>query len=165
MIPKNLIGVAAEMAVASELCRRGIYAQLTFGNLKRVDLLIFHADEKSPLLIEVKSKQGSVWPNCKGISKDKSILIFVDFQYKNDLERPDFYILTVDDWKNYLKKIVEDNPHKEIKISSNNVLIWTKQIKNGKAYEGVAVDPKEISMHKEKWEKIVVGQGTEKEHD
>ena len=31
-ISRECIGLAAEFAVASELCKRGIYAQLTFGN-------------------------------------------------------------------------------------------------------------------------------------
>jgi len=38
-ISKECIGLAAEFAVASELCKRGIYAQLTFGNKKRTDRL------------------------------------------------------------------------------------------------------------------------------
>ena len=40
-IDKSILGVAGEFAVASELCKRNIYAQLTLGNQKRVDLLVF----------------------------------------------------------------------------------------------------------------------------
>ena len=39
-LEKETLGLAAEFAVASELCRRGIYAQLTLGNRKRTDLLV-----------------------------------------------------------------------------------------------------------------------------
>jgi len=35
-----MVGTAAEFAVASELGRRNVYAQPTFGHLKRTDLLI-----------------------------------------------------------------------------------------------------------------------------
>lgn len=62
-ISRHTIGLAAEFAVASELGRRSIYAQLTLGHLKRTDLLIFGKDNKL-LKIEVKAKQGREWPNC-----------------------------------------------------------------------------------------------------
>ena len=39
-IPKDKLSLAGEYAVASELCRRGIYAQLTLGTRKRTDLLV-----------------------------------------------------------------------------------------------------------------------------
>lgn len=37
---KELVGLSGEYAVASELCRRGVYAQLTLGHHKRTDLLV-----------------------------------------------------------------------------------------------------------------------------
>jgi hypothetical protein len=56
--------------------------------------------EKGKLLrIEVKGKQGDQWPNCKGIPNEQSILVLVDFEKKEVTQRPDFYILTVSDWK------------------------------------------------------------------
>jgi hypothetical protein len=36
-ISKSTLGLAADYAVASELCRRNIYAQPTFGHQKRTD--------------------------------------------------------------------------------------------------------------------------------
>lgn len=79
-MPKELLrgtlGIAAEYAVASELCRRGIYAQLTLGHQKKTDLLVFF--ESGQLArIEVKAKQGREWPNCKGISRSDTYLVFV----------------------------------------------------------------------------------------
>ena len=81
IMDKDKVGIAAEFAVASELARRNIYAQPTFGHLKRTDLLIL-ANSGSLLRIEAKGKQGSQWPNCKGISDSKSILVLVDFAKK-----------------------------------------------------------------------------------
>jgi hypothetical protein len=46
LISRNTLGLAAEFAVASELCRRNVYAQLTLGHQKRTDLLIFGANDK-----------------------------------------------------------------------------------------------------------------------
>jgi hypothetical protein len=43
---KSVLGVAGEFAVTSELCRRNIYAQLTLGNQKRIDLLTMSREGK-----------------------------------------------------------------------------------------------------------------------
>ena len=96
-IDRDMLSIAGEFAVASELGRRNIYAQPTFGHLKRTDLLIL--DKTGNLLrIEAKGKQGSQWPNCKGISSPNSIMVLVDYADKGNMERPDFYVLTLDDW-------------------------------------------------------------------
>lgn len=94
---KDLLGLAAEYAVASELCKRNIYAQLTLGQRKRTDILV--ETEKAMLRIQVKGKQGKEWPFIKEIS---DIIVFVDFENKEENERPDFYILTADDLKKVL---------------------------------------------------------------
>jgi hypothetical protein len=60
-ISQKTLGLAAEFAVASELCRRNIYAQLTLGHQKRTDLLLFGPNDKL-LRIEVKGKQGRDFP-------------------------------------------------------------------------------------------------------
>src|SRR5688572_8605544 len=93
---RTTIGVAAEYAVASELCRRGVYAQLTLGHQKRTDLLVF---SEAGLLsrIEVKAKQGLDWPNCRGVCGANAFLIFVDYQNRTPDERPAFFVLSSDD--------------------------------------------------------------------
>jgi len=100
-ISKDILGLAAEFAVASELCRRNIYAQLTLGQRKRTDILV--ETEKAMLRIQVKGKQGKEWPWIKGISGKDILLVFVDFENKKENERPDFYILTAKDWERLLK--------------------------------------------------------------
>jgi hypothetical protein len=95
-ISRTTLGLAAEFAVASELCRRNIYAQLTLGYQKRTDLLIFGPQDKL-LRIEVKGKQGRYFPNCKGIYGENIFIVFVDYEGKNEFERPDFYILSPQD--------------------------------------------------------------------
>lgn len=37
---KDILGLSVEYAVASELCRRELYAQLTLGPRKRTDILL-----------------------------------------------------------------------------------------------------------------------------
>jgi hypothetical protein len=142
-----MVGLAAEFAVASELCRRDIYAQLTLGHLKRTDLLILTRDDKL-LRIEVKGKQGSVWPNCKGICGNNVIMVLVDFAGKGESDRPDFYVLTVEDWLDFVKG-------EGVEIDNQNVPTFVGNIgPSGKAYKGMGVRPEQVQDYKEKWEKI-----------
>lgn len=84
-VSKDILGLAAEFAVASELCTRNIYAQLTLGFRKRTDILV--ETERAMLKIQVKGKQGREWPGCKGIYGEDVILIFVDLENKQENER------------------------------------------------------------------------------
>lgn len=149
----EMIGVAAEFAVASELGRRNVYAQPTFGHLKRTDLLIFGKSER-PIRIEAKGKQSKQWPNCKGIADHNSVLVLVDFAGKAETERPDFYILTADDWLAFVKREIAKRPDKKIELDSDNCPIWTTQVKGGKPYRGMGVEVKDVAPHKEAWHKI-----------
>ena len=62
--------------MAAELCRRNIYAQLTLGHQKRIDLLVV-APNSGMIRIEVKAKQGSVWRNCKGVFWENAFLVLL----------------------------------------------------------------------------------------
>ena len=148
-IAKDILGLAAEFAVASELCRRNIYAQLTLGLRKRTDLLI--ETERGMLRIQVKGKQAREWPGVKGIYGEDIILVFVDFERKTESDRPDFYILTVEDWKRLLEKELISTgkvERGEVKIIENNIPIWRD------GYQGMGTRPEMIKEHKEQWDKI-----------
>ena len=75
-ISKLTLSLAAEYAVASELCRRGFYTQLTLANLKRTDLLVL-AEDGNVARVEVKAKQGKKWPGCKGINGEHSVFLLI----------------------------------------------------------------------------------------
>lgn len=154
-IAKDLLGLAAEYAVASELCRRNIYAQLTLGPRKRTDILV--ETKKSMLKIQVKGKQDKEWPGVKGIYGKDIVLVFVDFEGKKEDERPDFYILTVEDWKKLLEKELVSTgkvERGEVKITEDYTPVW----KDG--YQGIGVKPEMIKEFKERWDKIreIVGE-------
>ena len=89
---KSLTGITGEFFVAAELGRRSIYAQVTMGNHKRTDLLVFSNTSDKYLKIEVKSKTGKIWPNCKGIDNDNSFIVFIDFENVALSDRPHYYI-------------------------------------------------------------------------
>jgi hypothetical protein len=156
MISSATVNVAAEFAVASELGRRNIYAQpAAFGNRLRTELLISGAHNHRLLRLEVKGKQYGDWPNCKGICGENVMLVFVDFAGKEENDRPDFYILTVEDWIDFVKGVMTRFPDKEIELDKKNVLIWMAQRnRKGVPYTGSRVRVIDIAKHKERWDKI-----------
>ena len=150
-IQRDTLSLAAEFAVASELCRRNIYAQLTLGLRKRTDILV--ETENGMLRIQVKGKQKQWWPGCKGIYGDGIVLIFVDFENKKETERPDFYILTVDDWKETIWTVLADEILSgEITIDEKNMPFWASG--EGGEYKGTGIKPEMIKKYKEQWDKI-----------
>ena len=54
-LSSELLSLAGEYAVASELCRRGLYSQLTLGHHKRTDILI--ETELKMFRIQVKANR------------------------------------------------------------------------------------------------------------
>ena len=62
-IQEEMLGIASEFAVASELGRRKFTLNRHLVT-KRTDLLIF-GDRGNLLKVEAKGKQGKQWPNCK----------------------------------------------------------------------------------------------------
>lgn len=149
-LSKETLGLAAEFAVASELCRRGIYAQLTLGNRKRTDLLV-DAEDGRMLCIQVKAKQKREWPGLKGVSGRSMALVLVDYEKKRLFERPDFYILTPVDWKKLVSKnLIETGKVESGDISLDKDFVPTWRDK----YVGMGVKSGDVTKYKERWEKI-----------
>jgi hypothetical protein len=148
-IEKSLLGIAGEYAVASELCRRGVYAQLTLGNRKKVDLLV---DGSAALArLEVKTKQGGAWPGVKGIAPSDGLkfLVLVDLQDKGTGLKPDFYVIGPSEWRPFLEKKLKDSlVSGKVKINEDNMPLF----QNG--YKGTVIKPKEVSDFKDRWDKI-----------
>jgi hypothetical protein len=157
-IDKHVIGIAGEFAVATELCRRNIHAQLTLGNRKRIDLLtLSHAG--SFLKIEVKAKQGSQWPGVKGVSVADAFLVFVDFAGKGPTDRPDFYVLSPNDWRAFATRHIEEylkkHPGRTAHLDKENCPVFPEEPSQGKPFRGCSVGVGDVGQHKEKWEKIM----------
>lgn len=158
-INQRLLGLIGEYYVAAELGRRNIYAQLTLENQKKVDLLIFSQTTDKILKIEVKSKQGDVWPNCKGINSDNSVIVFVDFKELKPTDRPTFYILNNEDWKKIVENIVENkkkkNAGKNLSLIDNTLVSNDEVVKStGKSYAGCSIHISDIKDYEESWEKV-----------
>ncbi|MFO8234979.1 MAG: hypothetical protein R6U04_06225 [Bacteroidales bacterium] len=158
-IKKSILGITGEYYVAAELGKRNVYAQLTLGNQKKTDLLIFSEETNKLLKIEVKCKQGSEWPNCKGILLSDTFIVFVDFKDISETERPTFYILSTKDWSNLIKKKKKEyeikNPDSNISIEDNVLIFNDQKNKAGKPYKGIGVKKEDIEPYKENWDKIL----------
>ena len=154
-IEKQLLGLAAEYAVAAELCRCGVYAQLTLGPRKRTDILL--ETDKSMLRIQVKAKQGATWPNCKGVHGLDIVLVLADFRLKTNTDRPDFYVLNPDDWARLVRsELAAQISSGEVRLDQQNVPIWVNQLKkNGEPYTGYGIKPSQVAQHQENWDKII----------
>ncbi|MCD6365650.1 MAG: hypothetical protein J7M14_07215 [Planctomycetes bacterium] len=162
-VDKSILSVAGEFAVAAELCRRNLYAQLTLGHCKRIDLLVIN-DSGRMGRIEVKAKQAGTWPNCRGIASDDSFLVFVDFAAKSETERPDFYVLSAEDWRAFAKdemaRYKAKHPERRIELTDENVLVFhDERNQYGQPYKGVGVLPERIEQHRETWDKIISAMG------
>jgi len=153
-IQREYLGLAAEFAVASQLCRRGLYAQLTLGMRKRTDLLV--DTDTGMLRIQVKAKQGRVWPNCTGVYGRDIVLVLVDFADKHESERPDFYILASDDWRNLvMKELKGPISTGEVVLDDTNIPLWVRQVnRQGQPYKGMGVSVSQVNAYRECWDMI-----------
>jgi len=164
-IERAILGVAGEFAVAAELCRRNLYAQLTLGHQKRIDLLVV-SEAGRMCRIEVKAKQGPEWPNCLGISAPDSFLVFVDFANRMNDQRPDFYVLTAGEWRALVIARMEQyqaqHPDRRVEVTNDAVLVLLDEVgRSGHPYKGMGVYPEKIKAHREAWQKIARALGPE----
>ena len=141
---KEHVSLAGEYAVAAELCRRGVYAQLTLGHHKRTDLLVEAGT--TMLAISVKAKQRNDWPHVAQVLRPDEYLVLVDFQHKEDTERPDFYVLNSDDWDKLLDDFVQGA--KNAKRDPTYGVVFSD------GWKGVNVKQKMVVESRERWDKI-----------
>jgi len=144
-LSKEFLGLMGEYAVASELCKRGMYAQLTLGTHKHTDILI--ETETRMLRISVKTKQGHEWPSISGLYRADDFLVLVDMQGKAETDRPDFYVLSLDDWKRLISEERQRQP--AIMIDKQNRITYPD------GWRGLNIRPAMVLTVKERWDKIV----------
>jgi hypothetical protein len=143
-LSKELLGLAGEYAVASELCRHEVYAQLTLGRHKQTDILV--ETETRMLRISVKAKQGNEWPSILGLYRADDFLVLVDLKSKSDTERPDFYVLNLDDWKLLISEERTRKP--AIAVDKQNRITYPD------GWRGLNIKPGMVRDAKEQWSKI-----------
>lgn len=95
---------------------RGFVAQPTFGNKKKMDLIVRYVQdgEEKFKIIEVKSTlKKRKFAMIRGIPINSTYnIIFVDYFDKAISEKPDIYILNHIDWYELMKKLIVDEVEK-----------------------------------------------------
>lgn len=81
-IPPYLLNLAGEYRVCSELNKRGVFATVTYGNRKGVDVYAISDRQERALKIEVKTSQ-----------QDKFVTSITQKGLANDPDAPDFWVL------------------------------------------------------------------------
>lgn len=143
-LSKEFLGLAGEYAVASELCRRGVYAQLTLGSHKQTDILVETKDHM--LRISVKTKQGTEWPSISGVYRPDDFLVLVDLKGKAQTDRPDFYILNLADWKQLVLEVRQHRP--AVTVDKQNRITYPD------GWTGLNVKSEKVLAAREQWHKI-----------
>ncbi len=145
-LSSELLGLAGEYAVASELCRHGVYAQLTLGNHKQTDILVETKD--GMLRISVKTKQGNEWPRVDG---PDDFLVLVDLNGKHERDRPEFYILDITDWN----QLIDD----ELQRNQGSTRDERGRFTYRDGFKGLNIKPEKVrtmlEQWREQWHKIV----------
>jgi hypothetical protein len=144
-LTKELLGLAGEYAVASELCRRELYSQLTLGNHKRTDILV--ETDTTMLRISVKAKQDKEWPSIKGPVRNDDFLVLVDFENKDLNDKLDFYILDQKAWHEVLRGIEVTKKERISKIE-NGTIYWND------GFIGANIKLGHVIVYKNRWDII-----------
>lgn len=156
MDEKYFTQLAGEHSVASELHRRGVAAHLTARNYKAADIMAF-SENGNCCFVEVKTKNNKEgWP-IKGISRENTVLVLVDLYDKAANERPDFYLLTVQDWIAFLEaRLLEaensGNPTKLFRWGDDNIPHHFNERGNG--FKGKTLETEHAEQFMDEWGKI-----------
>lgn len=148
-VSSETIGLAGEYSVAAELCRRGVYCQLTLGNRKKTDLLVEAKDHL--FRVSVKAKQKQTWPRVRGIWQPDDLLVFVDYKNKEDATPPDFYVLDVAAWKKVITKIKKRINDPRAVLDKENTLVWPPTEGKKDGWVGCQVSVKDVAQFKDAW--------------
>ena len=138
---KDLLSLCGEYAVASELCKRGYNASITYGNAKAVDVIVFDDTTSTFKRIEVKTSRN-----------DRFVTSFFQKYYLNNNNKthPDYWIIVrVDDDKNHFYVLTHDEMARA-QMSNNKINEWWIEKPTG--VDNVSL--KHIEMYENKFDKI-----------
>jgi hypothetical protein len=96
--------------------------------------------------IQVKSKQDNEWPAIAGLYRVDDFLVLVDFKGKDVSQRPDFYIINLDDWKQLV--LHEKRMRSDITIDDQF------RVRYPDGWSGLNITSQRVAALKEEWQKI-----------
>lgn len=136
---RYLLNLAGEFGVCSELAKRNILPNLTFGNYKSADILVINSNNKKSISIEVKT------------SNSKRIVTGFFQKYKTrETPHPDIWIVVqIDIDMNSTYYILTHEEMATIQMERNKMEEWM-HIKGG--VDNISTD--QLTNFEGKWEKI-----------
>ena len=100
---KYNLSMAGEYYVAAELHRRGIPASITYGNVKKADVVATSEDGEAAVVIEVKSTSQTKWIVGQYLPEPSDRVWAFVYVPKECDQPPSFYILTQSEISEILK--------------------------------------------------------------
>ena len=152
-------GHAGEFRVASELCRRNMFAALTMGNIPNVDVLCTNSEANAALCIQVKTFRAHEKTCIVGEKAEKDygpnfIWVLAGLRdEKHDLCEESFYVIPSEDMSANVKKLHrkwESIPRKDGKPHDNNGVRKVRIGSIGKR-DRLMFD---VSRYKDRWDLI-----------
>lgn len=135
---KQLLGMAGEYGVCAELSKRGFDANITMGNAKATDVVIF-LEDKSFRRIEVKTTRST-----------RFVTGFFQKYYDKDKIHPDFWILVQIDAENVSHYFILTHEEMgKVQMDRNEMDKWEKI----DGCDNVLL--KDIEQFEDKWDKII----------
>jgi hypothetical protein len=136
---KYLISLSGEYGVCSELAKRGVLSNITFGNLKSTDIIISSIEDSKIYTIEVKTS-----------ITGRFVTGFFQKYFDKDKKGPDFWVLT------YMDKSLQSRffvlSHQEMadaQMQRNGLNEWRKVV----GVDNVLM--KHVQDFENKWDKII----------
>ena len=139
---KDLLAMCGEYAVASELCKNGFNASITYGNAKAVDICVFDNKTSTFKRIEVKTSR----------SKRFVTGFFQKYYLENSGKtHPDYWIIVhIDDNNQNHFYVLTHEEMAEAQMKRNGLTKWP--VEKPKGVDNVGLD--NISMHENRFDKI-----------
>jgi len=131
--------------VASQLCRRGTYAQITLGHHKRADILL--ETGAGMVRLQVKAKQGREWPSVQGICGPDDFLVLADYRQIAIGSPPSVFVLNVDDWKQVIDAHRKKNP--SFNVSED------LRIEHNDGWRGLNLKIEDVEEFRDAWDKVL----------
>lgn len=143
----ELVGLAGEYFVAAQLCQRGLYAQLTLGNHKSVDILV-ESPRGAIYRVSVKTKTGAQWMKVRGIHARNELMVFVDLA--NHVQNPPVYVLSTREWRMVARGMARRKEDARFD-SKTNTVFWPPSKGYPKGWHGCSVSVRDIQRFRGNW--------------
>lgn len=150
-IPKYLLSLAGEYRVCSELNKLGIFATVTYGNRKSVDVYAISDRHERALKIEVKTAQ-----------QRRFVTRITQKDLANDPHAPDFWVLFQIGLEAGTKDRFFVLTHKEIcavQAARNQAFADSYRKRHGKEFDSSTgvdnVTVEDLARYEDQWSKIV----------